>query len=328
MMAKGRQSLEAKLARLRSLRGAASGPEAVKELRVALGDASNFVVADAASIVGEAHIAELAPALVAAFERFFDNPVKTDKLCKAKLALAEALNQLEFDEEDIFWKGARYVQFEPVWGGQQDTAAPLRVACAFALVRLHARDVLPLLVDLLCDPEKTARAGAAQALAYSESETAALLLRLKARIGDPEPDVISECFNGILKLAPADGVTFVAQFLESVDLGVQESAILALGDSRRREALEVLKTFWEKPCDAQLRETVLMAVSLLRLPAATEFLLGLVGSEEQAVAWAAISALALHRYDARLRERTEDAVSRNGRAALRAYFEERFGLAK
>jgi hypothetical protein len=64
------------------------------------------------------------------------------------------------------------------------------------------------------------------------------------------------------------------------------------------------------------------------LPAATEFLLGLVGSEEQAVAWAAISALALHRYDARLRERTEDAVSRNGRAALRAYFEERFGLAK
>jgi hypothetical protein len=327
-MAKGRQSLEAKLARLRSLRGGASSPETIKELRVALGDASNFVVADAATIVGESHIAELAHALVAAFDRFFENPVKTDKLCKAKIALAEALNHIEFDDEDVFWKGARYVQFEPVWGGEQDTAAPLRVACAFGLVRLHAQDVLALLVDLLCDPEKAARVGAAQALAYAETGTAELLLRLKARTGDPEPDVIAECFNGILKLAPADGVTFVAQFLESVDLGVQESAILALGDSRRREALDVLKTFWEKQGDDRLHETILMAVSLLRLPAAMEFLLGLVGSEEQAVAWAAVSALALHRYDARLREQTAGAVSQSGRAALRAYFEKRFEVAK
>jgi HEAT repeat protein len=327
-MAKGRQSLEAKLARLRSLRGAAWSPEAVKELRAALGDASNFVVADAATIVGETRIAELAQALVAAFERFFDNPVKTDKLCKAKLALAEALNQLEFDEEDIFWKGARYVQFEPVWGGQQDTAAPLRVACAFGLVRLHARDVLPLLVDLLCDPEKTARAGAAQALAYSESETAGLLLRLKARIGDREPEVISECFNGVLKLAPADGVAFVAQFLDSVDLGVQESAILALGDSRRPEAFDILKTFWERQFDDRMRDTILMALSLLRLPAAFDFLVGLVQGEDQSLAWAAVSALALHRYDARLRERTADAVARSERAALQAFFEQRFDAAK
>ena len=121
-MAKGRQSLEAKLVRLRSLRGAASGPEAGKELGVALGDASNLVVADAATLVGETHIGERAQALVAAFERFFENPLKSDKLCRAKVALAEALNQLEFDDEDVFWKGARYEQLEPVWGGKQDTA--------------------------------------------------------------------------------------------------------------------------------------------------------------------------------------------------------------
>ena len=327
MMAKGRQSLEAKLARLRSLRGGAATPEAVNELRSALGDRSNFVVADAATIVGEGHITELTQDLVATFERFFENPLKSDRLCKAKVALAEALNQLEFDDEDVFWKGARYEQLEPVWGGKQDTAAPLRVACAFGLVRLHAQEVLPLLVDLLCDPEKTARAGAAQALAYSETETAGLLLRLKARVGDAEPDVISECFSGVLKLSAAEGVQFVAEFLNAADPAIQEAALLALGDSRRREAFDVLKTFWEKQFDDRLHETILMALSLLRLPAATEFLLSLVGSEEQAVAWAAVSALALHCYDARLRERTADAISRSGRTALRAHFEERFGPA-
>ena len=88
-----------------------------------------------------------------------------------------------------------------------------------------------------------------------------------------------------------------------------------------------MKAFWEKQFDDRFRETILMALALLRLPAATDLLLSLVGSEEQAVAWAAVSALALHRYDARLRERTADAVSRSGRAALRAYFEERFDVA-
>src|SRR5262249_11165043 len=141
----------------------------------------------------------------------------------------------EYAEEDLFWRGARYVQLEPVWGGSQDTAANLRVACAFGLVRVHARGVITYLVDLLCDPEKPARAGAAQALAYSETEAAGLLLRFKARVGDSEPEVISECFGGLLKLAPEESVPFVAEFLTSPDSAVQEAAILALGDSRRRE---------------------------------------------------------------------------------------------
>src|SRR5207244_9099657 len=133
-----------------------------------------------------------------------------DKMCRAKAAIAEALNLLEYTGEDVFWRGARHVQPEPVWGGTQDTAAGLRVTCAFALVRNRAQGVMPFLVDLLADPEKPARVGAAQALAYAETEAAGLLLRLKARLGDKEPEVLSECFNGVLKLSPAGGVAFVA----------------------------------------------------------------------------------------------------------------------
>jgi HEAT repeat protein len=320
-MAKPR-SLEGKLAQLRLLRSAPPTPQRVQELRTALGDASNLVVAEAAEIAGEGRLGELAPDLAAAFDRFLDNPVKRDPLCRAKYAIAEALNKLEFSDEDFFWRGARYVQLEPVWGGSKDTAVPLRVACAFGLVRMRAFGLLPFLVDLLCDPEKPARIGAAQALAYSETDAAYLVLRLKARLGDPEPEVVSECFNGVMHLKPKEGVSFVAEFLHAHDEAVNEAAILALGDSRRREAFEFLKTYWETSSDPRLQEIVLMALSLLRLAPAVDFLLTLVAKENHAVAAAALSALALHRYDERLRERA--ALAASGKAALLAHFEKCF----
>jgi HEAT repeat protein len=322
-MAKAR-SLESKLAKLRGRRGAPRSPELLAELHAALTDASNLIVAEAAEIAGEKKLSELIPDLVTAFDRFLEEPEKTDKQCRAKIAIAEALNQLEYDEERFFWKGARYVQFEPVWGGEIDTAAPLRVTCAFGLVRNHAHGVLPYLADLLNDPEKPARIGAAQVLAYSETESATLLLRLKARIGDADPEVISECFNGLLRLAPSEAVPFVAEFLHSHELAIQEAAILALGDSRRPEAFDALKAFWERRIDSRSQETILMALSLLRLPTATDFLLSLVAKEADAIARIAVSALAIHRYDTRLREKAAAAVAQSGRASLQAFFEEHF----
>jgi HEAT repeat protein len=324
-MAKPR-STEAKLAKLRSLRSVPTSPDLVKELRAALGDASNLVVAEAAEIASKGRVADLAPDLVQVFDRFLENPEKTDKLCRAKTAIAEALNELDYSEEDFFWRGARCVQLEPAWGGSRDAAALLRVACALGLVRTRARGVVALLVDLLCDSEKPARIGAAQALAYSGTEAAALLLRLKARMGDKEAEVISECFTGLLKLTPEEGVAFVAEFLDSPDSDIQESAILALGDSRRREAFEVLKSFWEKQVDSRVQEAVLMALALLRLAPATDFLLDLVAGEREPVARAAISALALHRYDERLRERITAVIEKTANKNLRTHFEDRFRM--
>ena len=320
-MAKPR-STDAKLAKLRSLRDLPNSPLVLQELRTALGDASSFVVADAATIIGQRRFTEAAPDLIAAFDRFLEDPVKKDKLCRAKIAIAEALNQMEYLEEDIFWRGAGHVQPEPVWGGTQDTAAPLRVTSAFALVRLHARGVMPFLVDLLSDHEKTARIGAVQALVYSETEAAVLLLRLKARVGDRDPEVIAECFDGLVKLSPAEGVSFVAEFLEAPDQAIQESAVLALGNSRRPEAFESLKSFAAKQIDVQMKETVFMAVSLLRLPGTVDFLLAHVATG--ADARAALNALAVHRYDERVRERTAAAVKQNAQASLLAHFQKRF----
>jgi HEAT repeat protein len=322
-MAKARSS-DAKLARLRELRGNSSSPQLLQALRNSLGDASNLVAAEAAEMAGKARLTELAPELVAAFERFLDNPAKKDKLCRAKVAIAEALNEMGFADESFYLRGVRYVQREPIWGGSQDTAAPLRVACAFGLVRLRHRGALPLLVDLLADPEKTARVGAVRALAYSGTEAAGLLLRLKARLGDAEPDVISECFGGILELVPEQGVAFVAEFLNAENEALQEAALLALGSSRQAAAFEVLRSFAEEH-SGELQEVAHMALALLRLPVATDYLLALVAEKPPAVATTALAALAIHRHDPRVRERAAAASAAKGDTTLRALFAKRFG---
>src|SRR5260370_36869372 len=91
-MAKAR-GVEAKLARLHSLRKEPISPEIVAELRKFLGDASNFVVADAAAYIGEANLADLAPELGAAFYRFMGDAGETGKVWRGKIGLIEGLNK-------------------------------------------------------------------------------------------------------------------------------------------------------------------------------------------------------------------------------------------
>ena len=87
-----RRSLDEKLAALREIRGQQLTPDQVSELRKRIGDRSNLVVAAAAAIAGENGLVELSGALEAAFDRFLVNPLKDDKLCRAKIAIIEALD--------------------------------------------------------------------------------------------------------------------------------------------------------------------------------------------------------------------------------------------
>src|SRR5262245_20363452 len=110
------RGVDAKLSRLRAIRKEPADPAHVAELRGALVDKSNFVVADAAEIAGERGLGELALEMVAAFNRFLIDSVETDKICRAKIAIVEALNKMEYDREDVFRAGLRHVQLEPSWG--------------------------------------------------------------------------------------------------------------------------------------------------------------------------------------------------------------------
>src|SRR3954452_8007548 len=191
----GRQSLDDKLAALRELRGQALTPEQKIELRKRIGDRSNLVVAAAAAIAGENTLVELVKDLEAAFDRFLVNPLKDDKLCRAKIAVVQALDKMEHQDPDVFLKAASHVQLEPVWGGTEDSAPPLRAAAVIALARTEGSRSLPVLVDALADPAKDVRIAAALALGAVGTEAAGLILRLKVRVGDIDPDVFSECLG-------------------------------------------------------------------------------------------------------------------------------------
>ena len=69
---------------------AAAGP-----LKKALGDRVNLMVTKAAALAAELRRTELVPDLLHAFDRLFENPVKTDPQCWGKNAIARALKDLD-----------------------------------------------------------------------------------------------------------------------------------------------------------------------------------------------------------------------------------------
>jgi HEAT repeat len=316
-----RLSVEEKLASVRRLRDLQPSADVTSELQSAVRDKSNLIVAAAAGIVGDQNHVDLAGDLEAAFERFLVDPLKGDKLCRAKIAIVQGLDKLEHERPDVFLRAARHVQFEPVWGGEEDTTAPLRAAAIVALARLGGHGLLPLLVDSLADPQKEVRIAAAQALGCDGTSAASLLLRLKARVGDKEADVISECLFGLLSTSPQDNLHFVAEFLESTNMAIREAAVLALGRSRLPEAFDLLKTSWQKH-PIGLTEVIFVAMAMLRLPIATGFLLEIVATGAEKDAAAALSALMIHRYDSNLRARIAEAVASNGSGRLRAMLDQ------
>ncbi|WP_421657953.1 HEAT repeat domain-containing protein [Leptothermofonsia sp. ETS-13] len=314
--------LEETLELLGTVRNDPTSEAAIATLRQVIKSRYSIAVAQAARIVGDAEIYSLVPDLIATFDQFMVKPVETDANCHAKFRIAETLYRLNYGEEHLFLRGIRHVQMEPVWGGRQDTAVNLRGICALGLVGMNYPDVMVELADLLADSEPPARVAAARAIAYSENTQGVPLLRLKVRIGDKEPQVLSECFAALLKLAPSQSVSLIAGFLASPEEQIQEIAALALGESRLREAFEILQRWWERTNQAELRRAGLLAIALLRYEDALEFLLALIAEGRSRDAKDAIAALSIYQQDEILWQKVCKSVEERGEAGLQQALKE------
>jgi HEAT repeat protein len=321
----GKAALEKKIESLRALRDSPASAE--KELRRALQDKNGFFVSKAAALVGELHLTALLPDLEAAFERFLHDPVKTDPQCWAKIAIVKTLRQWEHKEPQVFLRGLSHVQREPVWGGEADTAGPLRGACAIALVQCTLSDlqILTHLTAGLADPEKTVRVDTASAIAALGSETGALLLRLKALLGDREPEVMGQCFVSLLDLGQAEDVQFVAQFLTSSQAEeIQAEAVAALAQSKSEAALELLRETWKGRLSATLRKTLILSLAGSPLHSSADFLMFVLAEESGEVAEWAIESLAASRFRSQAKERVQALVERKGDSKLSQVFSQQF----
>ncbi|MGF1512777.1 MAG: HEAT repeat domain-containing protein [Elainellaceae cyanobacterium] len=314
------KKLEETLSALNAVRSDSTTDAATATLQQILSSKFSIAVAQAAKVVADAELYDLIPELVAAFDRLMQKPVDRDPGCKGKERLADALYRLEFSDERLFLRGIHHVQMEPVWGGTTDTAAGLRGTCALGLVRMNYPEAMVELADLLTDPEPPARIMAAQAIAYTENPVGVPLLRLKARLGDENLRVLSECLTGLLKLAPDQSLPFVAQHLEAA-AATAEVAALALGESRLMTAFPVLKDSWQRSPDQEFRRVALMSIAMLRHDEAIAFLLSLILSGHESEASGALLALKLYRHEPSLWQRVEQAAKERADAAVLKTFE-------
>lgn len=291
--------------------------EALPALQKALKSPNNYLVAKAAEIVRRLPLKELTPDLVAAFDRFFVDAEKRDPQCWAKNAISRALAEFEYEDSTVFLRGLRHIQMEPVWGGRSDTAGTLRSICAHALVgcrELREPELLRLLIELFRDKDNTVRAEAVRAIAQVGSEAASLLLRLRATVGNDEPEVLANCFAGVLAMEGTAAIAWVCQFLQHEDEIAGEAA-LALGQTRSSEVLDALRKAFAEHRDPWFGGVLLSAIALTRGEEAFDFLLELVREESRSAA-DAISAIWNAVPPTEVRERLETAVRETGNERL------------
>ncbi len=315
--------IETALNRMGELRTAA--PEiAAQELRTYMGNRSNLVVAKAAKIAGELRLPVLIPDLAAAFDRFMKNPQQTDKRCAAITEIVGALYEMDYREPEIYLKGLRHIQKEASFGPPVDTAAALRGMSAQGLVRTSYANALADVVQLLVDPEAPARLGAIRALAANGGDAGVLLLRLKVLTGDAEPEVLGECFAGLLGAAPEQSLSFVAGYVDDDDEAIAGMSIWALGESRLRPAFEVLKEKWERTVDRSSRQVLLAALAAMRLEESIEFLRSLLETANSRTACDVVVALAIYKGNESLRQSIAAIVHGRGDKLVLETFEREF----
>jgi HEAT repeat protein len=313
---------------LDALKGQPVDDAAIEFIRKSLASRSNILVSKAARLAEDNNLAALVPDVIASFIRFFADAEKTDPQCWAKNALGRALSKLECRDTDVFLRGLRHHQMEPVWGGRSDTAGTLRANCALALVACESipnEDLLLLLIDLLVDPDKRVRSEVVRAIAQIGS-LALPVLRLRALIPGEDPEVLSALFCALLNLDRADGISFVSRFLASADDSAAEAAF-ALAETHSQPALDALLDLHRNqasgPADKRgdprfdpwFAGILLSSIALTRLPQAIDYLIALIEHEDRE-APLAIESLAKLASNPELRARLVNAVEEVGSPRL------------
>ena len=269
-------------------------------------------------------MAQLIPELIAAFDRFMTNPAQLDKRCAAVTEIVGALYEMDYREPEIYLRGLRHIQKEASFGPPVDTAAALRGMSAQGLVRTRYANALAEVVSLLVDPEPPARIGAVRALGVNGGEAGALLLRLKVLTGDEAPEVLGECFSGLLAAAPEQSLDFVAKHIDDEDESTAEAAIWALGEFTFAGRVRGLKEKYERTVGRSTRKVLLAALAASRLEEAIEFLRSLLERASPQAAGDVMAALAIYQHNESVKRAVASTVQERGEPWLVELFERQF----
>jgi HEAT repeat protein len=304
--------------------------QARAQLGVALASSRSLVVARAARLVKEHALDGFEEALRAAFEHFLQNPVKSDPGCQAKLAAIEALDHAESVSGEPFARAVRHVQME----GSSDMAAPLRASGIAGLARLGHPDFGLLVARLLNDRWPPVRQAALEALAHRGDGAGAPLALLKVELGDEDPLVTLAAMTALIALSPEWGLDVLGPMIDGSDGGAakderggtrRELAAVALGQSRREDALALLLDKLRHCPRLDQRQALLQAIGLHRSERALESMLAIVADAKAAEATLAIEALAARRFEPGVAAKVRQAAERSDEADLVTIVDQLFG---
>jgi HEAT repeat protein len=294
-------------------------------LRNTLARASSVPAAKVAATIGSRRLAGFEEALQQCFVRFTQNPVKSDPGCRAKAAALEALDRLEWPDPALFLQASRCVQKEASWGPPVDTAGGVRARAIAALARLGFADLSLVAGELLADPLPIVRIAAAESLAHHGERAGAGLLLLRLRSGDDDHQVTLSCASAMLSLAPDWALRELEPMLVGSDESRRELATIALGQSVREDALDLLLSYLERAVSTEDRAPVLRAIGTHRSERARDFLLERVADGSAPEARAALESLGARNFDPGLSALVREAAKRNDRAELGDIVDQVFG---
>lgn len=322
MAAKGpkRRSFEEELAELSAVAADPRSAASRELIRAGLRSKRSLVAARAARLVREHRLEGLDEDLKALFDRHLPDAARIDPTCAAKLAAIEALDFAESGDAAPFLRAVVHEQ----WEGGNDTAAPLRARALLALARIGHADFDLAAAQLLADKTASVRQTALDALVHRGDRANAGLALLKLKSGDEDPLVTVAAMTALLALAPAHGLDELTRLLDSDNEEERELAAVALGQSRRDDALAVLLKALDQCALAEARTPLLRGVGLHRSDRARDALLEVIANHSEADARAALEALGARRFEPGLVERVRAAAAENDRAALDSYVDALF----
>jgi hypothetical protein len=302
------------LAALASTPQAFAAPEGRSALTQALATRDAALLLQAANLVAEHQLAAHEDALRKAYRSL--RPESRDALpagaAATLAALVAALDALDSADADLFADAAQCAVLERGKGGPRDTAAAVRARGVLGLARTGHTDWLPIAGACLGDRDENVQLSAARAIAHRGQRDGAGLLLLRLGAGPAVPEVRSECLRGLFAIAPDLAERYARRALASArpDQPEQTEHILhALGTAPSDSAVELLEAELALRSLAEERGPVIAALGLSLRPSARALLLRLVTEDRSSDAQAALSALAIHRYDERLAEQLRELTS-------------------
>ena len=166
---------------------------------------------------------------------------------------------------------------EASYGPRVDTATELRAVSMLGLVRTNYPDVGVELVRLLGGPRARGADRRDSRDCILGNTGGSVAAALEDAAGRPRTRSAGRMFHGAV-VPGADAVARIRGGLSRTTTtpAIAEGAALALGESRREEAFEILKAHVDSP----IRPAVLLAIALLRKEAAIEYLLARISDRD------------------------------------------------